>query len=60
MTPITDCALPTCVSVGTLLDDDIYFQDRSAIIAAFPRFRSVAEKARESRIAIEFTGNTKK
>lgn len=22
MTPITDCALPTCVSVGTLLDDD--------------------------------------
>lgn len=35
MTPITDCALPTCVSVGTLLDDDIYFQDRSAILA-FP------------------------
>lgn len=22
MTPITDCALPTCVSVGTLLDDE--------------------------------------
>ena len=37
----------------------LYFQDRSAIIAALPRFRSVAEKARESRIAIEFTGNTK-
>lgn len=36
MTPITDCALPTCVSVGTLLDDDIYFQDRSAILASPP------------------------
>ena len=23
MTPITDCALPTCVSVGTLLVDSI-------------------------------------
>ena len=36
MTPITDCALPTCVSVGTLLDDDIYFQDTSAILASPP------------------------